>query len=473
MKLSFFVRVLFAFLPVLGYTGYMKADLSLFAHRRVSVALSGGGDSVALFLLLRENAEKLDISLSAVNIEHGIRGADSLADTAFVKKLCGGAGVPLFCFEADIPARAAREGIGVEEAARAFRREVFFRLIREDKTDFVATAHHAGDNAESVLFDLFRGASLTGAGGIRYFVPVEGDRGIVRPLLACTKAEIMEFLAVRGASWREDASNADPAYARNFLRHKILAPAQQAFPACEKNLYAFSRAAREDDDFLYSLTDAYVEEGEEFYIRADAPRPVLRRCCVRAMQYFGIQKDYTSAHISAMCALLSKENGAEADLPAGVRAVLDYGRLAVYRPKTQASYSYPFAEGEFDCGRFILRLSAGKARAAGNCLRVLYFDRSRLPSETVIRPRKEGDVFKKFGGGTKKLKEFMIDQKIPARMRGDYPLIAAGSEVFAVCGIEISDKIRVPRRADGTIEKDGNVFTAVLYRRGEDICITT
>lgn len=462
-------RFFLAFQPFLGYTfAMMKIDLTPLAHRRVTVALSGGRDSVALFLYLKENAEKSDIRLSAVNVEHGIRGASSAEDTAFVRRLCEEAGVPLFCFSADIPALAEEKGAGIEETGRAFRREVFARLIRGGKTDLVATAHHAGDNAESVLFNLFRGASLTGAGGIRAFVPVEGCRGIVRPMLACTRREIDAFLSSRGAAWREDESNADTAYTRNFLRRRVLAPAEEVFPALAKNICAFSRAAREDDDYLYSLTDAYSEEGEEFVIRAGAPAPVLRRCCVRALRYFGAEKDYTSAHVEAMCALFGMESGAEADLPAGLKAVNDYGAVAVYRPEPPPRYSYAFGEGAFGCGKYILCIKRGTA-PAGAAGKALCFDGSRIPAGAVVRPREEGDVFRKFGGGTKKLKEFFIDRKIPARHRDTYPLIASGKEVFAVCGWEISDKVRLPRGADGSFSGP-DIFTAVLYRRGEEEC---
>ena len=458
--------LLIAFPRVLGYNGDMiEISFAPYAHKRVAVALSGGCDSVALFTLFCEQAEKLDIALSAVHVEHGIRGESSRADAAFVRDLCARAGVPLRLYEADVPAIAAREKTGVEEAARAYRYGVFRRLIEDGIVDLVATAHHAGDNAESVLFNLFRGASLTGAGGIRAFVPVQGERGIVRPLLSCPKGELAAYLSARGIPWREDESNADTSYVRNFLRRRVLAPAKEAFPFCEKNVYAFSRAAREDDDFLYSLTDGYVEEGEEFFIRADAPAPVFRRCCVRAMRYFGVEKDYTAEHVFALCALARGESGAEADLLGGLRAFNDYGRVAVCRPLPPPEYEYPFSEGEFVCGKCLLTVRRGvHAESMG---KALHLDGAKLPDGAVIRPRREGDVFKKFGGGTKKLKEFFIDRKIPARHRSSYPLIAAGKEVFAVCGEEISDKVRGEKTVSGFSDPE-RMFTLTVCKRGED-----
>ena len=158
----------------------MRFDWTDLAGRRVCVALSGGGDSVALFFYLKEHAAEHGVTLSALNAEHGIRGGASLRDTAFVQELCAREGVPLFCFAADIPSLAAESGRGIEEEARLFRRACYEEVLRGDRADVVATAHHAGDNAESVLFNLFRGASLTGVGGIRAFVPVIGEKEIGR-----------------------------------------------------------------------------------------------------------------------------------------------------------------------------------------------------------------------------------------------------------------------------------------------------
>ena len=450
----------------------LRIDLSPYAGKRVCVALSGGADSVALFLLLREGAERFSISLSAVHVEHGIRGEQSLADTAFVRELCAQAGVPLFCFSAQIPALAAKSGRGLEEEARAFRYAVFARLIREDKTDFVATAHHAGDNAESVLFHLFRGASLTGAGGVRPFLPVEGERGVVRPLLAFTKEEILADLRERGAAWREDATNADTAYARNFLRHRVLKPAKEAFPACEKNVYGFSRLAREDDDFLYSLAEGcWREEDGACLVDAAAPRPLFLRACVRALARLGVEKDYTYANFQALFSLIGGENGTSVDLPRGVRAVREYGKIALYRPQPFAAAEYAFAEGEFPFGGWAVRVGRAAPPAAFRkeaFPRRLYLDGAKLPPGCVLRPRRDGDVFAKFGGGTRKLKEFFIDEKIPRRERGAIPVLAAGGEVFAVCGAEISEKAKLDKDT-----READVFSIEMIRKGENECIPT
>lgn len=469
----------------------LEVDFSPYKNKKVVVALSGGADSVALFALFCKNMQKYGISLSALNVEHGIRGEESVKDSAFVKDLCARAGVPLSMYSADIPALAKEWGVGLEEAARRYRFSLYRKAIEEGGADFVATAHHASDNAESVLFNLFRGSALTGACGIRPFVPVCGEKGIVRPLLGVTKEEIVAFLTERGLVWREDSTNADTAYTRNYIRKNLLGAAKNIFPECEKSMASFSRLAREDDAFLYSLTDAYVSEGEEFVILPEAPRPVFLRCCMRAFRYFGAEKDHTLAAAEEIAALCGKESGTRADLPFGLAAVSDYGRIVVYRPVPSTAYFYPFGEGVFDCGKYLLRVARGVSAAEGRALgrsetdgdvqksasredagalSVLYVDGKKIPAGAVIRRREEGDRFRKFGGGEKKLKEFFIDRKIPARERDFYPLVAFGKEIYAVCGAEISEKARAPRAEDGAFEEPQSVISLTLCKKEKKPC---
>lgn len=488
----------------------MDIDLSPWRGRRVCIALSGGGDSVALFDWCVRHAAANSITLSAVHVEHGIRGSASQKDAAFINTLCARACVPLFCFVEDVPALAAAWGTGLEEAGRRVRYARFCKLLAEDKADVVFTAHHAGDNAESVLLNLFRGASLAGAGGIRAFLPAEelcarfapellaaplaapeflsapltggaraerlahgGDpaapltcgalsltgKGVARPMLALPKAEIEAYLAARALAWRTDESNADTSFARNFVRAAVLAPAKQRFPAAEKHLYAFSRLAQEDEAFLSSLAAACLtREDGAFRIPQETPRPLFLRACARAFRALGAE-DASLSSFQAAASLLNARSGAERDLPCGVRAVREYDAVVLFRPAPAADYAYPFAEGEFACGAYTVRIEAGGVpKKECGLMRPLCFDAAALPEGSLLRPRRAGDIFTKFGGGTKKLKDWLIDRKIPRRLR-DLPVIACGGTVYAVCGAEISEQVRPGENA--------SPCTITIYRQGE------
>lgn len=484
----------------------MDIDLTPWRGRRVCIALSGGGDSVALFDWCVRHAAANSITLSAVHVEHGIRGSASQKDAAFINTLCARACVPLFCFAEDVPALAAVWGTGLEEAGRRVRYARFCKLLAEDRADVVFTAHHAGDNAESVLLNLFRGASLAGAGGIRAFLPAEelcarfapellavspaspeflsapltggaraerlasvgggvagvslAGKGVARPMLALPKAEVEAYLAARALAWRTDESNADTSFARNFVRAAVLAPAKQRFPAAEKHLYAFSRLAQEDEAFLSSLAAARLTRQEDgsFRIPQGAPRPLFLRACARAFRALGAE-DASLSSFEAAASLIGARSGAERDLPCGVRAVREYDAVVLFRPAPAADYAYPFAEGEFACGAYTVRIEAGGVpKKERGLMRPLCFDAAALPRGCLLRPRRAGDTFTKFGGGTKKLKDWLIDRKIPRRLR-DLPVIACGSTVYAVCGAEISEQVRPGENA--------SPCTITIYRQGE------
>ena len=493
----------------------MDIDLTPWRGRRVCIALSGGGDSVALFDWCVRHAAANSITLSAVHVEHGIRGSASQKDAAFINTLCARACVPLFCFAEDVPALAAAWGTGLEEAGRRVRYARFCKLLAEDRADVVFTAHHAGDNAESVLLNLFRGASLAGAGGIRAFLPAEelcarfapeflsapftdgapadsavflrggapaapaanmerpapeflsacaapalAGKGVARPMLALPKAEVEAYLAARALTWRTDESNADTSFARNFVRAAVLAPAKQRFPAAEKHLYAFSRLAQEDEAFLTSLAAARLTRQEDgsFRIPQETPRPLFFRACARAFRALGAE-DASLSSFEAAASLLGARSGAERDLPCGVRAVREYGAVVLFRPAPAADYAYPFAEGQFLCGAYTVRIEAGGVpKKERGLMRPLCFDAAALPRGCLLRPRRAGDTFTKFGGGTKKLKDWFIDRKIPRRLR-DLPVIACGGTVYAVCGAEISEQVRPGENA--------SPCTITIYRQGE------
>ena len=480
----------------------MDIDLTPWRGRRVCIALSGGGDSVALFDWCVRHAAANSITLSAVHVEHGIRGSASQQDAAFINTLCARACVPLFCFAEDVPALAAVWGTGLEEAGRRIRYARFCKLLAEDRADVVFTAHHAGDNAESVLLNLFRGASLAGAGGIRAFLPAEelcarfapefltarpgapvldppaapeflsasvsasvaapslAGKGVARPMLALPKAEIEAYLAARALTWRTDESNADTSFARNFVRAAVLAPAKQRFPAAERHLYAFSRLAQEDEAFLSSLAAARLTRQEDgsFRIPQETPRPLFFRACARAFRALGAE-DASLSSFEAAASLIGARSGAERDLPCGVRAVREYDAVVLFRPAPAADYAYPFAEGEFACGAYTVRIEAGGVpKKERGLMRPLCFDAAALPQGCLLRPRRAGDTFTKFGGGTKKLKDWFIDRKIPRRLR-DLPVIACGSTVYAVCGAEISEQVRPGENA--------SPCTITIYRQGE------
>ena len=424
-------------------------DLRAFQDKRICVAISGGVDSVALLHYLKDGAKKYSYRLSAVHCEHGIRGEESLADMRFVQELCQSWKIPLFVFSDNCPLRAEREKESLETAARNFRYESFASLIEENKADFIATAHHANDEAETTLFRLARGSSLSGVGGM-----VEMNGYLLRPFLGWTRAEIVEYSQQNGLSWREDKTNFESVATRNKLRLEVMPKIEETVPGAVGNIVRFASLAREDDALLYEYAQKLVncerEEGEKVVrVIFSKQKPLFRRACLIALKRLGVERDYTALHLEKLYELQDLERGAKLSMPQGVETQRETNHLLFYKKKPSVkgvkTGEEKFSQTGFDGGRYAVSVVSEPFKNEETSLQVLKIDVEKLPQDCVFRFRREGDYIYRFGGGKKSLKKFFNEKKIAVEEREYLPLIAAkdGGEVYAVCGVEISEKVKI------------------------------
>ena len=207
---------------------------------KIAVAFSGGTDSTALFYMLREISGDFNLEISAIHINYHLRGEDSNGDETFVQELCEKHGVPIFVKNKDISNNSSK----IEEIARNTRYEFFEEIRREKQIKFVATAHNANDQAETLLFRLARKSGIAGARGI---LPVRED-GIIRPILEITRSEILSYLAEKKVSWREDKTNADTKFSRNRIRANIIPELEKINPNAVLHLAQFCEVMQDIDD---------------------------------------------------------------------------------------------------------------------------------------------------------------------------------------------------------------------------------
>jgi tRNA(Ile)-lysidine synthase len=243
-------------------TGALKKSVQDFLHKmvkagdRVGVAVSGGADSVALLFLLLEIREKLGIVLSIVHFNHQLRGKASHADEKFVATLAKKLGVAYHADCGDVAGKAKREKRNLEDAARRARYAFFERLVKEGHVDYVAVAHTADDQAETVLAHILRGTGLAGLGGIH---PVAGH--VIRPLLGARREELRAYLKSHKQSWREDATNLDTARTRARIRKKLLPLLEKQFqPGVVNHLATLAELAREDEVFFEAIVEEQIAE---------------------------------------------------------------------------------------------------------------------------------------------------------------------------------------------------------------------
>lgn len=443
---------------------YMKQNHMVELGDGVLVGLSGGADSVGLLLVLWKLRETFQISLRALHVHHGLRGAEADRDAAFSRMLCERLEIPFYEFRIDAAKEALDRKCSIEEAGRLARYRLYEETARaweeEIRRVHIATAHHADDNAETVLFNLFRGSGLTGLSGI---APVRGR--IIRPLLWAQRSEIQAWLRQQGQDWVEDSTNQESEYSRNWLRNELL-------PAVKERLNA--QAVRHIDQASRRIrqADAYLEEVAEEWLQKHAPDGkadagalaeqaeivqgyIVRRLFLKSKMPL---RDVTETHVQAVRELLHQGTGKSISLPHGFRAVNVYGFLEVRplsHPGERKEVLLPGSQDENLLQMHIFPCENGDEFPKNQYTK--WFDYDKINVGLSIRYRKNGDYLTLSGGGKKKLRRFMIDEKIPEDERDRIPVLADGDHVLWVVGYRISDYYKITDETEHILEAEVNL----------------
>lgn len=432
---------------------------------RVLVAVSGGADSVGLLQVLCELAARRQLTVAGVaHFNHQLRGAAADADEAFCRELAAALDLPFESGSADVAAAAARYKRSIEDTARTLRYQFLQAAAGRCAAEATAVGHTRDDQAETFLMRLLRGAGARGLGGIR---PRSGQ--VVRPLIETSRAEVRAYVASRGLSFREDASNLDLGILRNRVRHRLLPELQQFSPRIVEILATSAAQAQRDEDYLERqaivLADSIVLTNEGGALDAtglqNAPPALGCRVARLVLEKAANGRFVGSQHIEALLALAGAEGTAAVSLPGltalrrGGQILLDAAEPRAFSNSSRLPLSIP---GEVSLGGWqvsaalladwngkegLISRGSSAVVAAGP-----------LMGPLAVRSRRPGDRFKPLGmhGRGRKLQDFLVDRKIARGERDRLPLVVDREDrIVWVAGLSVAEDFRVTQPALGVI----------------------
>lgn len=440
---------------------------------RVIAGVSGGADSVCLFLMLLELRKKIGFDLIAVHVHHGLRGEAADQDQQFVEALCEQHRIPLEIFRVNLESIAKKRKQSLEEAGRMVRREAFDSVCKKYGGNKIALAHHQNDNAETLLWNLSRGTGLDGLGGIR---PVNGK--FIRPLLCMNRKEIEEYLAKRKQSYCIDETNAGTDYTRNKLRHLVLPILEeQVNSAAVRHMNETMEQIWELQEYMQEQVEAaYQECVQEHFEKAcwiqiqqksfeTFPELIKKMVIRKGMEQVGGKKrDLSHKHVDVMMELMNKQVGRTLDLPYEMHAKRNYEGIRLEKQRTYSSGEEKKAGIIQECmaelnipGETILAdrnlklrckiLEKPKNLSIKDIPQKIYtkwFDYGIIKSSLYIRTRQAGDtIVIDEKGHQKKLKNWFVDEKIPKEVRDSQLLLAENNEILWVLGHRMSQAYQV------------------------------
>lgn len=386
---------------------------------KVIVALSGGADSVSLLHALCEYREEYDLTVFAAHVNHNLRGDEALRDENFVRELCRDYGVELYVKSVDVRALAEERGQSEELCGRDVRYE-FFDELSERLGAKIATAHTASDNAETVIFNLTRGAGLNGLSGI---APVRGN--IIRPLIYITRDEVEAYCAENNLKFVTDSTNLEDEYTRNKIRHSVIPVLKQLNPDFENTVTRESDMLRGYNSYIELKADEAINElklknGVDSKRLAEIPEAlrfaVIRRLC----KLNNADVDYKLIKL-----IDDSLGGGAVNLGDNLRAVIKQGTLRFVREQERDYFSE-------------LELKANTVFIYNNkeySVKELKLECDNL----VFRTRRSGDTFSlPRRNVTKTLKKLFNEIKLPEENRDSVMLVARGSEILWIEGIGVS-----------------------------------
>ncbi|MCZ2481038.1 tRNA lysidine(34) synthetase TilS [Aquirufa nivalisilvae] len=419
------------------------------ADQKILLAVSGGIDSVIMSKLF--SLAKFNFGIAHVNFS--LRGEESLADEVFVKKMAKTLKVPYFTICFDTKAFAEKEKLSTQMAARILRYDWFEEIRQQEGYDYIATAHHQMDSAETVLMNLSRGSGLAGFHGI----PIKNGN-IIRPMAFASQEQIFDFVVSHKLAWREDSSNASTKYQRNFIRHEIIPKFIELNPHFEQSVAQSSANIASIEKWmqaelvLWKQERCKTDEAGNVFVQLSGSSLAEKELVMR--QQFLLTYHFNTDNLAHILAADELQVGKLFESPSHI---LNIDRQQwVLSPKDQSEFKPILVQEEdetVDLGNHLLHIDFGENEKGftpptGSHVACLDADTLHFPLE--IRKYQEGDWFCPLGMNQKKLiSDFLTDKKVPLNLKKNVQLVLSKGSVVWVMGHRIDNRNKVTDKTEG------------------------
>ncbi len=427
--------------------------------RKIVVGFSGGADSLCLLHFLNCYKRELNITVEAAHVNHGIRGAEALRDADFAERFCSENGIAFHLLEANCIEESERTGESLEECGRRIRYDFFNSLC--DETVKIATAHNCNDNAETVVFNIIRGASFNGACGIP---PIRSN--IIRPLILCTREEIEGYCKANNLHYITDSTNLSDDYTRNKIRHLIIPVMNEINSGALNNITSFCSSAKDVTSFITKEANNVLlnaDKGDNIYDVThllDCDKVIAKQAIVLAFRKF-CDKSLDGQKIDKIYQLLFTTGRLQ--LFGNIYVEVVKKQIRFFFMEENESFTEIIVESlpfEFDDGLFNVKIAefTNNSEKINNLLLDNLIDCDKIIGNICLRTRREGDKFKPSKRKvTKSLKKLFNEMNVPIEKRDSLPLLCDDMGVFWVYSVGVDLRCSVDSDSSN-----------IIFVRGED-----
>lgn len=433
---------------------YIKENSLIEYGDKIVVGLSGGPDSVCLLHILSTLKDEFNLEIYSAHVNHMIRGDEAFRDEKYSKELSESLGIKHFVKRIKVEEFAKENKMTCEEAGRFVRYRFFDEILKEVSGNKIALAHNMNDNAETILMNIIRGTGTLGLVGI----PVKRDNKYIRPILCLTREEIERYCSENNLNPKIDSTNNETIYTRNKVRLELIPYIKDNFNSnIIENLNRLSKIVKEEEDYFNCVVNDLLKtysNNNKFKIEIFNKQHIaIKRRLIRTIieKTFGNLKGIEQKHIDDCIELIEKnETGKYIVLPHDLCCRIEYGNFIIEKLKNDDLIDYEYKlkiPGEIFIKEINAHIQTNVLENLNNVKDnafIKYYDYDKIGNDIVIRNRRQGDfLFLTESGGRKKLKDLLIDNKVPRDERDRIPLIAKGSEIVWVIGMRNSPKYRV------------------------------